>query len=69
MTVTREPYRAIDATNTEIRLSKPAERILCLTATGIDILVELGLEPIGYLSQGIAGHPEAYSFPLDGTCG
>jgi iron complex transport system substrate-binding protein len=55
-----EPSRAIDATNREINLSQPAKRIVCLTATGIDILVELGLEPIGYLSSGIASHPEFY---------
>lgn len=61
MTVTMgESYRAIDATGTEIRLSQSAERIVCLTATGIDILIELGLEPVGYLSQGIADRPEFY---------
>lgn len=53
-------YRAIDATNTKIHLHKPAARTVCLTATGIDILAELNLEPIGYLSGGIANRPEFY---------
>jgi len=35
-------------------------RIVCLTATGIDVLKELGLEPVGYLNRGIAQHPEFY---------
>ncbi|MBF2050103.1 MAG: ABC transporter substrate-binding protein [Elainella sp. C42_A2020_010] len=43
-----------------IHLNQPAERIVCLTATGIDVLAELGLEPVGYLSQGIADRPEFY---------
>lgn len=55
-----KPYRASDATGTEISLKQPAERIVCLTATGIDSLVELDLEPVGYLSQGIANRPEFY---------
>jgi iron complex transport system substrate-binding protein len=53
-------YRAIDATGREISLKRPAKRIVCLTATGIDILAELGLEPVGYLAQGIADRPEFY---------
>jgi iron complex transport system substrate-binding protein len=61
MTVTMgELHRATDTTGIEIHLNQPAERIVCLTATGIDILVELGLEPVGYLSQGIADRPEFY---------
>jgi iron complex transport system substrate-binding protein len=61
MTVTTaEPYRVIDATGKEISLKQPAERIVCLTATGIDSLVELGLEPVGYLTQGIANRSEFY---------
>lgn len=36
------------------------KRIVCLSATGLDVLLELGLEPIGYLSQGIAGRPEFF---------
>ncbi|WAL60357.1 ABC transporter substrate-binding protein [Thermocoleostomius sinensis] len=57
---TGELYRATDATGTEIRLNQPAERIVCFTATGIDILAELGLASVGYLSQGIADYPESY---------
>ncbi|MEO1146570.1 MAG: ABC transporter substrate-binding protein [Cyanobacteria bacterium J06638_22] len=65
-------YRATDATGTEIHLNQPAQRIVCLTATGIDSLAELGLEPIGYLSKGIAERPEFYgdraqAFPSVGS--
>jgi iron complex transport system substrate-binding protein len=56
-----EHHRAVvDNTDAEIILEQPAKRIVCLTATGIDILAELGLMPIGYLSQGIADKPEFY---------
>ncbi|NJK54170.1 MAG: hypothetical protein HC936_17840 [Leptolyngbyaceae cyanobacterium SU_3_3] len=57
---TGESYRATDATGAEIHLTQPAKRTVCLTATGIDSLAELGLEPVGYLSQGIADRPEFY---------
>jgi iron complex transport system substrate-binding protein len=49
-----------DITGTTIILQKPAQRIVCLTATGLDILVELGLTPVGYLSEGVAAKPEFY---------
>ncbi|UKO96874.1 ABC transporter substrate-binding protein [Nostoc sp. UHCC 0870] len=55
-----QQYCAVDVTHTEIKLTQLAKRIVCLTATGLDILVELGLEPVGYLSQGIASRPEFY---------
>jgi len=69
---TSKPHRATDATGTEIHLNQPAQRIVCLTATGIDSLVELHLEPIGYLAQGIASYPEfygdrAHQFPSVGS--
>lgn len=51
---------AVDFTGREIELSKAPKRIVCLTAAGLDILVELGLEPVGYLSQGVAGNQEFY---------
>lgn len=57
---TEESYRATDTTGAAIHLKQPAERIVCLTATGIDILAELGLAPVGYLSQGIADRLEFY---------
>ncbi|YAF96098.1 MAG: ABC transporter substrate-binding protein [Nodularia sp. CChRGM 3473] len=50
----------IDSTGKEIILPRPAERIVCLTATAIDILFELGMEPVGYLREGIASKPEFY---------
>lgn len=46
--------RARDGTGAELSLQRPAERIVCLTATGVDSLLELNLEPVGYLANGIA---------------
>jgi iron complex transport system substrate-binding protein len=46
--------------NSAIQPNQPAKRIVCLTATGIDILAELNLEPIGYLAKGIANRIEFY---------
>lgn len=57
---TEKQRAVIDDTGTEIVLSQPAKRIVCLTATGLDILAELDLEPVGYLSQGVANKPEFY---------
>lgn len=57
----RFPYYGVDATGTRIQLGQPAERIVSLTATGLDCLIELGLTPVGYLSQGVADQPEFYS--------
>ncbi|MEM9135831.1 MAG: ABC transporter substrate-binding protein [Cyanobacteria bacterium P01_F01_bin.42] len=39
---------------------EPKSRIVCLTATGLDCLKELDLEPVGYLNQGVADRPEFY---------
>lgn len=36
------------------------QRIVCLTDTGLDVLKELELEPVGCLTQGIAEHPLFY---------
>ncbi|WP_250126444.1 hypothetical protein [Chroococcidiopsis sp. CCMEE 29] len=59
MTIQTENYRAVvDNMSAEIVLKQPAKRIVCLTATGIDILAELELMPIGYLSKGITDRPE-----------
>jgi len=52
--------QVIDDTETSLTLLKPAKRIVSLTATGIDILFELGLQPVGYLTKGIANRPEFY---------
>jgi iron complex transport system substrate-binding protein len=54
MTQPNYSYRAIDAMGCEIILERSAERIVCLTATGVDSLLELNLEPVGYLANGIA---------------
>jgi iron complex transport system substrate-binding protein len=57
---TQTSQTTTDDTGTAIFLKQPAQRIVCLSATGIDILSELGLVPIGYLSKGIADRPEFY---------
>lgn len=49
-----------DFTGTEIELAQPAKRIVCLTAAGLDILLELDMEPMGYLTKGAADKPEFY---------
>ncbi|PZD72611.1 Fe(3+)-citrate-binding protein YfmC [Acaryochloris thomasi RCC1774] len=54
------PIQESNDLSAEIRLDQPAQRIVCLTATGLDCLVELGLEPVGYLNQGVADRPEFY---------
>jgi iron complex transport system substrate-binding protein len=51
---------AVDFTGTQIKLTRPAKRIACLTSAGLDILRELDLEPVGYLTKGIADRPEFY---------
>ncbi|MEM7555066.1 MAG: ABC transporter substrate-binding protein [Cyanobacteria bacterium P01_A01_bin.84] len=51
---------AVDFTGIQIKLAKPAKRIACLTSSGLDILRELDLEPVGYLAKGIADQPEFY---------
>ena len=50
----------VDTMGAEIVLKQAAKRVVCLTATGIDILSELELMPVGYLSKGIADRPEFY---------
>jgi iron complex transport system substrate-binding protein len=50
----------VDATGAELCLRQPAQRIVCLTASGLDTLAELGLEPVGYLAAGVAANPEFY---------
>ncbi len=60
MNTRQETLTVIDDTETAITLKQPAQRVVCLTATGVDILAELGLMPVGYLSEGIASHPDFY---------
>lgn len=50
----------VDFTKTQIKLDKPAKRIACLTSAALDVLRELDLEPIGYLTKGIADKSEFY---------
>lgn len=53
-------YLVADSTVAMIRLKRPAQRIACLSASGLDVLAELGLEPIAGLRQGVAAQPEFY---------
>ncbi|MCF2970920.1 hypothetical protein L1047_06900 [Synechococcus sp. Nb3U1] len=39
----------------------PARQIVCLTATGFDVLAELGLEPVGGSASEVAERPEFYA--------
>ena len=55
-----EQLRVVDYTGTQIKLAQSARRIVCLTAAGLDILLELDLEPVGYLTKGVANNPEFY---------
>ncbi|ESA37658.1 iron abc transporter substrate-binding protein [Leptolyngbya sp. Heron Island J] len=50
----------VDFTGAEIKLAQTAKRIVCLTAAGLDILLELDMEPVGYLTKGVADKPEFY---------
>ena len=52
--------RTVDFTGTQITLAQPAKRIACLTSAALDVLRELDLEPVGYLTKGIADKPEFY---------
>lgn len=52
--------RTVDFTDTQIKLDKPAKRIACLTSAALDVLRELDLEPVGYLTKGIIDKPEFY---------
>lgn len=52
--------RTVDFTRTQIQLDKPAKRIACLTSAALDVLRELDLEPVGYLTKGIADKSEFY---------
>ena len=53
-------FSTIDFTGTQIQLAQPAKRIACLTSASLDVCCELGLEPVGYLTKGIAKQPEFY---------
>jgi iron complex transport system substrate-binding protein len=57
---TPPPHLIADTTVATIRLKKPAQRIVCLTATGFDVLSELGLEPVGGSASEVAEQPEFY---------
>ncbi|WP_052665510.1 ABC transporter substrate-binding protein [Nitriliruptor alkaliphilus] len=52
--------RATDATGTEIELSAPAERIVCLDGACVDALSTLGLEPVGSTQFGMVTNERFY---------
>ncbi|BAY81650.1 iron(III) dicitrate-binding periplasmic protein [Calothrix parasitica NIES-267] len=52
--------RIVDFAGTQINLPQPAKRIACLTSAALDVLRELNLEPVGYLTKGIADKSEFY---------
>jgi len=54
------PCLAVDSTVAAVRLKHPARRIVCLSASGLDVVRELGLEPVGSLRGGVGAHPEFY---------
>ena len=43
---------AVDFTGMQIKLAQSAKRIACLTSASLDVLRELDLEPVGYLTKG-----------------
>ncbi|NEQ30791.1 MAG: ABC transporter substrate-binding protein [Leptolyngbya sp. SIO4C5] len=56
----QKPYLVADSTVAVIRLKRPARRIVCLSASALDTLLELGLEPVAGLRRGVAARPEFY---------
>ena len=50
----------IDFAGQEIEISRLPRRIVCLSTAGLDILCELGIHPVGYLSPRVASRPEFY---------
>ena len=54
------PHLVADSTTAVIRLKHPAQRIVCLSASGLDVLMELGLAPVGGLRSEVATQPEFY---------
>ncbi len=46
-----QPLSVKDASGAELKLDKPAERIVCITTACIDLLASLGLLPVGALSD------------------
>ena len=55
-----KPYLVADSTTAVIRLKRPAQRLVCLSASGLDVLVELGLAPVGGSRSEVAAQPEFY---------
>ncbi|MEO1131344.1 MAG: ABC transporter substrate-binding protein [Cyanobacteria bacterium J06639_1] len=55
-----DSYSVTDCTGQTIELDRPAQRIVCLSASGLDVVLELGLEPVGGLRAGVAECPEFY---------
>ncbi|CAH1199195.1 Fe(3+)-citrate-binding protein YfmC [Paenibacillus plantiphilus] len=57
------PLTVADATGVELQFTKPVERVACVVSLCIDVLAELGLEPVAIGESGvrtIASEPEFY---------
>lgn len=57
-----DSYAVTDCTGQVVNLNRPAQRIVCLSASGLDAVLELGLEPVGGLRAGVANCPEFYGW-------
>jgi ABC-type Fe3+-hydroxamate transport system substrate-binding protein len=47
------PCLAVDSMVTAVPLQHPARRIVCLSASGLEVVRELGLGPVGNLREGV----------------
>ncbi|WP_138752709.1 ABC transporter substrate-binding protein [Paenibacillus sinopodophylli] len=57
------PQTVVDASGTELEFTEPITKIACVVSLCIDVLVELGLEPVAIAESGvrtIATEPEFY---------
>ena len=67
------PHLVADSTAAVTRLKRPAKRVVCLSASGLDVLSELRLEPVGALRSAVASQSEFYGdrshqWPRVGSC-
>ncbi|ASA21585.1 ABC transporter substrate-binding protein [Paenibacillus donghaensis] len=48
-----EPHQIVDASGEELEFSKKVEKVACVVSLCVDILAELGLEPIAIAESGV----------------
>ncbi|MCG8347094.1 MAG: ABC transporter substrate-binding protein [Chloroflexales bacterium] len=53
------PLTVTDASGFEVTLDSPAQRVVCLIDTCVDILAELGMEPVAIFDK-LAFHPQFF---------